>query len=70
MCRYALVSIRPITYANSANVAVAIAISPAARPSRPSVMLTALLVPVNTKVTNATYSQPSSCVAGTISMYL
>ncbi len=43
-------------YAKIANVPNAIAESPAANPSRPSVMFTALLVPVSMNVVNATYA--------------
>ena len=71
MPRYVLVSTRPDDVREDRERArTAMAQSPAASPSRPSVRFTALLVPVRMNVTNATYSQPSQAAAVTMNMYL
>ena len=53
-----LKSIRPDAYAIAAKARVAIAIKPVAKPSRPSVRLTAFDVPVMTIIVSGVYSQP------------
>src|SRR5437660_1776504 len=51
---YLVQSNRPNTYAKIANAPAAIAVSPVARPSSPSVRFTAFELPVTTRVTNST----------------
>src|SRR5688572_20675171 len=50
-------SVRPNVYAKTANAAAAIAVSPVASPSSPSVRFTAFENPATTPVTKTTYSQ-------------
>jgi hypothetical protein len=59
-----------MAYAKTAKVPYAITESPVASPSRPSVMFTALLVPVRMNVTNSTYSHANAALSGTTSTYL
>src|SRR5439155_3267391 len=54
---YRAQSKRPNTYAKIANAPAAIAVSPVASPSSPSVRFTAFELPVTTNVTNSTYTQ-------------
>src|SRR5881296_1473216 len=63
---YLVQSNRPNTYAKIANAPAAIAVSPVARPSSPSVKFTAFELPVTTSVTNSTYVTGQN----TISWYL
>ena len=54
---YRAQSKRPNTYAKIPNAPAAIAVSPVASPSSPSVRFTAFELPVTTNVTNSTYTQ-------------
>src|SRR5581483_3874995 len=58
--RYCASTAWPVTYASAVNAAAEIANVLIARPSRPSVRLTALLAPTSTSTVNATYVQPRS----------